>query len=152
MPKQYAPGSPYARALRWSRNASNDDLCTMVMEAARHSWPFLQWPRSIPREDVPAAVYEYVRERVQYVREDGDQLIRMPWRTLEDGQGDCKSLTVLVAALARAAGCSVVVRFVRYAGDDHYGHVYPIVDGVPVDVELPLGSEVNYQDKEDRRL
>lgn len=152
MPKQYARNAPYARALRWSRNATNADLCAMVMKAARDAWPYIYFPRNISRDEAPAAIYEYVRERVHYVREDGDQLIRMPWRTLEDGRGDCKSLTVLVASLARAAGCSVVVRFVQYPGDDHYGHVYPIVDGVPIDVELPLGDEVTFESKEDRRL
>lgn len=138
----YNSKAPYERAALWNERATNADLQRYVIDATRAAWPHIDWPRNIPRKDVPATVHAFAQQAVQYVREDGDQLTRLPWRTVEDGIGDCKSLSVLVASLARAAGCSVVLRFAQYPGDDHYGHVYAVVDGIVCDPELRLGDEV----------
>lgn len=143
--KRYVPESPYTRALVWRERASNDDLVEMVTVAARTSWPCIRVPRFMDRESAPHYAHTFARSAVDYVLEDGDQLIRLPWRTVADGVGDCKSLAVLTAALCRAAGCATVLRFVQYAGSDHFGHVYTVADGVVVDPELPYGAEVTYE-------
>jgi transglutaminase-like putative cysteine protease len=152
MLREYVHNAPYTRAARYRMNATNADLVRDVIDATRAAWPCIEWPQSIPRRNAAFAAWQFARDRVRYVREDGDQLIRMPWRTLEDGQGDCKSLSVLVASLCRAAGCRVALRFVRYPGDDHFGHVYAVVDGVPVDPELAFGDQVLSVEQIDRTV
>lgn len=147
-----ATNAPYARALRWEPNADNATLVRWTTKAARDAWPCIPWSLKVPRAEVPRLVHAFAQDTVQYLREDGDQLIRMPWRTLEDGQGDCKSLAVLVGSLCAAAGCSVVLRFVAYPGEDWYGHVFAVVDGVPVDPELEYGEECLYSHHLDRRI
>lgn len=149
---QYVPDAPYTRALAWNENATNATLVRYTVKAARDAWPFIAWPREIPRERAARVVHNFAREAITYRKETGDQLTRMPWRSIEDGEGDCKSLAVLVGSLCRAAGCDVVLRFVRYPGEDHFGHVFAIVDGVPVDPELPFGMEVDAAGHLDRWL
>lgn len=142
------PG-PYVHALRWTRNATNGTLVRWCVEAVRHAWPRIHWPQTISRADAARLVHAYARAMVRYEREDGDQLIRMPWRTVADGVGDCKSLAVLVASLCAAAGCRVALRFVRFENENWYGHVYAVVDGVVVDPELHFGEEVLYSSRKD---
>ena len=142
MPRQYRHEAPYNRALRWTRTADNDTLVKWTVKATRDAWPCIEWPASIPRQDAARIAHSFAQDVVQYYREDGDQLIRMPWRTVEDGEGDCKSLAVLVASLCAAAGRRVSLRFVSYPGEDWFAHVYAIVDGVPVDPELHFSEEV----------
>lgn len=152
MPNGYIQEAPYVRALVWQTDADNADLVRLTARAARSAWPRIVWPDGLPREDAARIAHAYARDVVQYVKEDGDQLIRMPWRTVADGRGDCKSLAVLVAALCAAAGRSVALRYVAYPGEDWYGHVYAVVDGVPVDPELDFGKEVLYCAAIERRI
>lgn len=152
MPKQYAPEAPYARALHWNAQADNADLVALTLRAAREGARRVKWPRELPRRDAARIAHAYAQEVVRYVREDEDQLIRLPWRTVADGVGDCKSLAVLVASMCAAAGRRVVLRFVRYHGEDWYGHVFAVVDGVPVDPELDFSESVVYSHHLDRRI
>jgi hypothetical protein len=140
--KQAAQDSPYPHTLEWNTDADTYDLVRMTLNAARQAAPYIDWPKDIPRAEAGRVAWELARDRITYVREDGDQLVRMPWRSLADGNGDCKSLAVFVGALCKAAGCRVVMRYVQYPGDEHYGHVYAVVDGVPCDPELDHGTEV----------
>lgn len=149
MLNQYNSEAPYTRALRYTRNASNGTLVRWCVDAVRQAWPLIEWPAGIPRRDAARIAHAYAQDVVQYVREDGDQLIRLPWRTVEDGQGDCKSLAVLVASLCAAAGRKVSLRFAQFPGEDWFGHVYAVVDGVPVDPELDFGEEVLYLARRD---
>lgn len=146
--KQYVRDAPYARALRWDAQADNAALVRMTLSAARDAWQYIEPP--FPRRDAARLAHGYAQDAVAYMREDGDQLIRYPWRTVADGRGDCKSLSVLVAALCAASGCRVDLRFVQYAGEDWYGHVFAVVDGVPVDPELAFGQECTYVRAVDR--
>lgn len=110
------------------------------------------WPDSLPLTDAAPIMHEFTRRLIAYDREDADQLIRMPWRTVEDGTADCKSTAILIASVCAKAGRSVALRFVQYPGEDWFGHVYAIVDGVPVDPELDFGEEVVYSSRLDRRI
>lgn len=148
----YVGNAPHTRALRYAHDADNDTLVRWTCAATRHAWPLIEWPDSIARTDAAETVHAFAREAVRYEREDGDQLIRMPWRTIADGVGDCKSLAVLVASLCAAAGCRVVLRFAQFPGEDWYGHVYAVVDGVAVDPELEFGKEVLSSAHLDRRI
>lgn len=142
------PG-PYVHTLRWTESATNGTLVRWCVDAVREAWPRIAWPDAVSRRNAARLVHAYAQTAVRYEREDGDQLIRMPWRTVADGVGDCKSLAVLVASLCAAAGCRVTLRFVRFQGEDWYGHVYAVVDGVAVDPELHFGEEVVHSSRKD---
>ncbi len=100
----------------------------------------------LPREDAAWMAYTYVRDHLRY-REETDpegQMIRMPWRFIADGVGDCKSQAVFIAAVCAASGCKCVLRFATLPGDEEPGHVYAIVDGTVADPLLEFGRECDY--------
>jgi hypothetical protein len=76
------------------------------------------------------------------VLEGDDQTIRLPSALVREGRGDCKSTAVFIASMCKAAGRSVALRFTQAEGSDQYGHVYAVVDGVPVDPLLRFGTEI----------
>lgn len=144
--------APYTGTIRARDRATNADLVRDVTDAARTAAGKLEWPANIPPEDAAEAMHAFTRAAVHYEAEDGDQLIRMPWRTIADGTGDCKSTAVLIASMCRAAGRDARLRFVRYDGEDWFGHVYAVVDGTPVDPQLQFGEEVIHSHHTDRTL
>ena len=137
--------SPYARTQVWLPDAANDDLVDLVMTGATDAWPYLRWAGAVfPRRQAPELIYRFARSQMRYRRERDDQLVRLPWRSLSDGVGDCKSMAVLTSALARASACRTRLRFVEYPGERGYGHVYTVADGAVIDPEIPFGDEVDY--------
>lgn len=148
--KIHARNGGYPHALKYTDNAGTMDLVRYVMFAIRNAWRRMDVRDIMPRKEAARLAYDAARALVEYRRESGDQLVRMPWRAIEEGVGDCKTTAVLIASLCQAAGCRVTVRFVKYGNEDHYGHVYAVVDGVPVDPELAFGDEVVYASALDR--
>ena len=116
------------------------DLPLRVWVAVEGVKPFMP-PPPLPREDVARAAHELLRHHVGYFAEGDDQMIRT---LLDDNVGDCKSTATFIASVCRAAGCHVALRFVQWHGEDGYGHVYTVVDGVPVDPLLDFGKESPY--------
>lgn len=90
-------------------------------------------------------IHRFVRESIEYAPDNAGQVqrIRAPWITIEQAMGDCKSTALLALALARCAGLSNRLRFYDQSGSG-WDHVIAVVDGVPCDPLLPLGSEVPY--------
>lgn len=125
-------------------NATTWSLVHDVTEAARMSAAALEWPRGIPSKDA-ARIMHGVAADVRYVAEDGVQMIRAPWITIQHGRADCKSTAVLIAAMCKAAGRRVQLKFLQYEpGPTHWAHVYAVVDGVPADPLLDFGNEFPY--------
>lgn len=62
------------------------------------------------------------------------QIIRTPRATLRDQRANCVDYTILIGAIAKRAGLPVIVRIVQLPGQSSYGHVYPVINGVAVDV------------------
>lgn len=62
------------------------------------------------------------------------QTIRTPARLQRDGKANCVDYTVTLAALAKALDLPVVFRIAKFSRDEPYTHVYPVIDGVPVDL------------------
>lgn len=95
------------------------------------------------------------------------QTIRTPQRLVRDERANCVDYTVFIGAIANMLGLPVVLRIVQLPGQSNFGHVYPIVDGVAIDVvpaqredgkeylyRLPgtkpvIGHEVEYTAKQD---
>ena len=62
------------------------------------------------------------------------QIIKTPRATIRTERGNCVDYTVLLGAVAKRGGLNVVVRIVKLPGQNNFGHVYPIINGVPVDL------------------
>ena len=103
----------------------------------------------LDRDGLAYECWKMLRDDVAHEPERRDQMIRLPWVTLAEGRGDCKSEAVLIAGVCAGAGCNVVLRMICHPGEDHYGHVYAVVDGVPVDPSMPFGEEMKYAAAQD---
>lgn len=71
-----------------------------------------------------AAIHEFVRDQIRYVRDiRGVETIHDPVTLLKFGQGDCDDKSVLAAALLESIGFET--RFVAVGFEpDQYSHVY----------------------------
>jgi len=64
----------------------------------------------------------------------GLQVVRTPAATLRDKRGNCVDYTVLIGAIATAAGIPVIIKVVALEPDGEFVHVYPVVNGFSCDV------------------
>lgn len=65
---------------------------------------------------------------------DGVQVIKTPAALIREKKGNCVDYTVLIASIAHAAGIPAIIKVVAIGNSDHYGHVYPVINGFPCDV------------------
>ena len=73
------------------------------------------------------SVFAYLVDNVRYQLDPGDnQFIRTPARLLEDGCGDCKSLTMFICCCLHCLGISHKMRFVSFDNSTIYSHVYAV--------------------------
>lgn len=91
--------------------------------------------RSCERENWPmtAACFAY---DVAFFEPDTNQkqTIKTPRRTMQDARANCVDYTVLIGAICHAMDLPVTIRIVQFQGAKNYGHVFPLVNGVPLDV------------------
>jgi transglutaminase-like putative cysteine protease len=98
------------------------------------------------------------------------QILRTPGAVLRDRRANCVDYTIFIGAMCAQLGLPVTVRIVRFGGAPNFGHVYPIVNGYPVDVvpgqeqtgkehkqrkngvQPKIGVEVPYVQKKDLSL
>lgn len=81
----------------------------------------------LPTDDQCRAIFSYLAKNVRYKLDPyGVQYIKTPARLLRDGEGDCKSLTMFIAACLHSLGVPCKVRFVNFDGSNQYTHVYPV--------------------------
>jgi hypothetical protein len=70
----------------------------------------------------------WIKNNVTYKIDDfKNQNIQLPSALLRSGFGDCKSLSLLFAAIMNAAGYNCGFRFARYKNGGNFTHVYNIV-------------------------
>lgn len=78
-------------------------------------------------DDQCQAIFRHLCEHVYYKLDtEGDQYIKTPARLIDDGCGDCKSLTMFIACCLHCLGIPFIVRFVNFDGGEQYTHVYPV--------------------------
>lgn len=133
------------------RQVENADLVADVCAAAQYAAGVVAG--GLPRANAARLCHDFIRSHTRYLVEDAAaQLVRLPWRFVADGVGDCKSQAIYTAAVCAASGCRVALRFVTFAGEDEPGHVYAIVDNLAVDPLLPYGRECAYIRRVDVRV
>lgn len=136
------PFRPIHGVLKYG-DLTNDELIADVAAAAMVAADCIRG--GMPRASAARTVWRFVKFGTWYKEEGPEgQFVRMPWRFLSDGGGDCKSQAVFIAAMCAASGCRVVLRFVTLPGDTQPGHVFAVVDGQPVDPLLDFGKECAY--------
>lgn len=101
----------------------NTGKCDLAVRQAATSLVWLQPERDEWHE--VQALYEWVRDRVRYVRDIVDvETLTSPAKTLQTMIGDCDDQAVLLAALFESVGYPT--RFVvgAYTIPNHFEHVY----------------------------
>lgn len=77
-------------------------------------------------------LFAFVKQNVQYVNDtDGIERVYTPDRTIREGKGDCKKMTVLIASVLKAAGIEPILKHVVYGPAEKWTHIYTIVSTVP---------------------
>ena len=83
--------------------------------------------RGLTVDEQCRAIFAYLAEHVRYeLDKDGEQYIKSPARLLQDGCGDCKSLTMYISCCLHCLGRKHIIRFVNFDGGTQYTHVYPV--------------------------
>lgn len=95
-------------------------------------------------------VFSYVCRNVRYKLDpEGQEFVYRPATTVNNGIGDCKKMSVLIAAILKAAGYEPLLKHVFYNGEK-YTHIYVIVPHSGTYVTLDpvndcrYNQEVNY--------
>lgn len=78
-----------------------------------------------------------------FERDTTDQILRTPQRLIADKKANCVDYTIFIASIAKVLGLPVVIRIARFSGYEVFTHVYPIIDGVVMD--MVLGQENGVQ-------
>jgi len=95
-------------------------------------------------------VYRFVRSTVDYERDKPfDEVIKTPGCTIQEGEGDCKSQTILTGSLLHPLGFNFFYRVAFYDPDEpEQGHIYTVVvldDGRQVIVD-PVHNRFDTED------
>jgi len=74
--------------------------------------------------------FQYVVREVKYKADGPEQeTIKYPARTLRDGKGDCKSMSILIASFLKDKGIPYIYRYTYTDKNNPLGwHVYPIAE------------------------
>lgn len=73
-------------------------------------------------------IWDYIKTNISYkIDPEGFQWVRTPSRLIADGEGDCKSFSVLAASLLANLGITPTFRFTSYNGSKTPTHVYVVV-------------------------
>lgn len=93
------------------------------------------------------AVYDFLRNNVQYVPDDiRKMIIKTPERLLHDGFADCKGFSIFTKCVLDKLGIPCFFRFVGYNKDKEATHVYVVAIGengnIPIDACI---DKFNYE-------
>ena len=101
-------------------------------------------------------VWQFIKKTIKYQKDpDSYQMIRLPGRLLQDGEGDCKSVSIMAAAILKNLGFPVMFRYASYKSDPTPTHVYVVTfdkDNSPIIVDPvwpKFNSEAKYRHKRD---
>lgn len=115
------------------REMSDDDF---VLEQATE----IMWGIDHP-DLICQAIADYAYNAVYFEPDPiTSQKIRTPRRSIADARGNCVDYTVLMGSIAHAMGLPVRIRIVKLPGQNQFGHVYPVISGVAIDL-VPIQRE-----------
>lgn len=123
------------------QNGDTSDIIDVILYADAHKGndvvAFANTLKRNSRKATLKAVFDFVFENIKYVEDArGLEDVKSPSQTYHSGYGDCKSMSILVAALLDALGFKYKYRFVSYKKKHPVTHVYVVSEGVYLDTVL----------------
>lgn len=126
-------GSPEDRHLI-RRKFDTADIIRAILFADKQSAGFIELDR-LPDLKGPDDyrtldnIFWFVKKNVRYQEDPaGREEVRSPGYLFQTQEGDCKSLSIAIAALCRAMGFPYKYRFVKQAGKGNFHHVYVVAE------------------------
>lgn len=124
------------------KNASNGDLRVAIENA---------FPIAVAQPEVKAIaktlkgateeqtlqnVYNYVLTNIRYKKDGPHQIVQLPSGLLRTRAGDCKSMSLFVAALLANLGITPTFVYTSYKADPTPSHIYVTANGRILDVVI----------------
>jgi hypothetical protein len=110
------------------KNADTLDIIDVMLDA----WPIsrqqgallLQFFDISSGESLGRDIHKFLRTKIRYRADRGNQIVQTPKRLLETKRGDCKSYSLFAASILHHAGYSVQLIYTNFDGTDWPDHVY----------------------------
>lgn len=121
-----------------SRNVTIDEVANYMVQLI-HELFYDATVRKLAERvmTTPGNVLQLIADQAENTRYSPDtkhQTIRTPAAVLRDGLANCVDYTIFVASIAHALGFPVKFKVVTLIGMEQPTHVYPVVDGVVMDM------------------
>lgn len=113
-------------------DGDTSDIIRAILYADRRSGEFVRpgatsWLRGSDDYHTLKNIYSFVKYNVRYKADSlGSEVVQSPAALLQSGVGDCKSLSVAIAAFCRAMGIPYAFRFIRQSGAPRLHHVFVV--------------------------
>lgn len=144
---------PTGQRLVMYRNGDTGDIVRVIMFGDKLSSRYIR-PQNVERlrgaNDYATLrnVYWFVKDNIRYkADEPGHEEVRSPGYLFQTRQGDCKSMTLAMAAICRALGIPFRYRFIKQSSKSNFHHTY-LVAVLPGGREVVLDAVNNGFDRE----
>lgn len=136
------------------RNGDTADIMRVILYADRQSAQYIRAGAAnhlkgrTDRETL-RNIYWLVKNNIQY-RADrrGHEVVKGPAYLFDAGEGDCKSMSIAIAAMCRAAGIPYRYRFSATRQGIDYHHVYVIATDRATGADVAMDAVYNDFDQE----
>lgn len=138
----------------------NTDIIEAIHQAffraVAETRPMAQQFKGETRKATAFNVWQFIKKTIKYKKDpDSYQMIRLPGRLLQDGEGDCKSVSIMAAAILKNLGFPVMFRYASYTSSSTPTHIYTVTfekDNTPIIVDCvwpKFNDEAKYKSKRD---
>lgn len=136
------------------QNGYNSDIVTAILNAttpaADQVKNIAQTFRGATDRDTARNIFDFLKNNITYLEDQGRQVIKLPARLLLDGSGDCKSFALFTAAILKNLNIPASLRFTSYTAEPQPSHVYVVTAAGIIDaVYTHFDAEKKYQSKKD---
>lgn len=91
-------------------------------------------------------IWRFIIEHIDYVRDElGDERIKSPAQTWNDGYADCKSMALFAAAILKNLGIKHKYRFASYDDNKTPTHVYLVVGSTNIVLDPVSDEKFNHE-------
>lgn len=122
------------------RQLSLEDPLTQKLSAIVRQDPARNLPRLV--QEIYASIF-FVPDPIT------KQILRTPEASIRENAGNCVDYTIILGSICHCAGLPVTIRLVKFQPDTDFVHVYPIINGVPID--LVIGQRQDGTEKTSRQ-
>lgn len=129
----------------YSINGNYEDVMQIMTDIARQQAQTDLFTNIVIHANITPDVYglirfcQFIRKNCPYVPHIGRQEVRTINAMLTDQRGNCVEYTTALCSLCIYMGWPVVIRAVSFGQPNEITHVFPLIYGIPVD--LNIGQE-----------